>query len=70
LLFWILGWASDLADPWLAEWLRNISLIDHFRNFTRGLLDTRDIIFFLFFTGFFLAMTALRLEARSLRGLK
>lgn len=70
LLFWILGWASDLADPWLGEWLRNVSLIDHFRNFTRGLLDTRDIIFFLFFTGFFMAMTALRLETRSLRGVK
>jgi len=70
LLFWILGWASDFAGKTTGEIIRNISIIDHFRNLTRGLLDTQDIFFFLLFTVFFLIVTTLRLETRNWRGLR
>lgn len=46
----------------------NLSLIHHFQPFSRGLIDTTDIAYFVLFTGFFLALTIRRLDADRLRG--
>jgi len=40
--------------PLLANFLNFISLSFHFESFSRGLLDSRDIAFFLLTSGFFL----------------
>ena len=40
--------------PGLAGFLNYISLSFHFESFSRGLLDSRDIVFFLLTTGLFL----------------
>ena len=46
----------------------NLSLMHHFQSFSRGLIDTADIVYFVLFTGFFLTMTVRRLDADRLRG--
>ena len=46
----------------------NLSLMHHFQSFSRGLVDTADIAYFVLFTGFFLTLTIRRLDADRLRG--
>ena len=47
------GFAQDMP-PFLAGFINFISLSFHFESFSRGLLDSRDIVFFLLTTGLFL----------------
>lgn len=65
LFFWIVGWMADWASPAVGVIFRELSLIEHFRDLTRGVFDTRDILFFFLFTGFFLFATVCALEVRS-----
>lgn len=46
----------------------SLSLMHHFQSFSRGLIDTEDIAYFVLFTGFFLTLTIRRLDADRLRG--
>jgi ABC-2 type transport system permease protein len=48
--------------------LNYLSLLRHFEPFSRGLLDTRDLAYFLFFILTFLTFTVRRLDADRLRG--
>ncbi len=48
--------------------LNMLSLFRHFEPFSRGLLDTRDIAYFLLFILTFLTLTVRRLDADRLRG--
>src|SRR4030095_11213506 len=63
-LFLILaGWppVTNLLVSWAPEWLVNLitafSVIPHFDRFQRGVLDTRDLIFFISLIGFSLFVT-------------
>jgi len=63
-LFLILaGWppVTNLLVRWAPEWLvsgvASFSVIPHFDGFQRGVLDTRDLIFFLSIIGFSLFAT-------------
>jgi len=42
---------------WLSEFINFISLSFHFESFSKGLLDSRDVIYFLTSTGLFLFIT-------------
>ncbi|MGH8750260.1 MAG: ABC transporter permease [Burkholderiales bacterium] len=61
---WIIDAAAGAPDSWL-HWL---SLLKHFENFNRGLIDTADVAFLLLFTVVFLALAIRRLDADRLRG--
>jgi ABC-2 type transport system permease protein len=67
LLFWVIGWT---AETWRAAGpvLTQLSLIEHFDNFTKGVLDTRDVIYYLSFIVFALFLTLRSLEARRWKG--
>lgn len=54
------------GDP--SNMTANLSLMHHFQSFSRGLIDTADIVYFILFTGFFLTLTVRRLDADRLRG--
>jgi ABC-2 type transport system permease protein len=49
---------TRLDAPWLVETVASLSVITHFEWFTKGVLDSRDIIFFLSIIGFSLFTTA------------
>ena len=68
LLLWIIGWAETLVGPTLGSFLKYLSLLTHFDNFARGILDSRDVFFYLLFTLFFLFTTLRILESRHWRG--
>jgi len=62
LILWVISWvgSTGASSTW-SEVLRQLSLLDRFGNFTKGLIDSRDVIFFLSIIGFclFLSVRAL-----------
>ena len=44
--------------------IQSLGMQDHFRNLGRGLIDSRDVIYFLSITAFFVLLTVLSLERR------
>ena len=69
-LFWFLTWNEEAASHDVMRWLLGVSLFDRFFNFTRGVIDTRDVAFFLLFVSFFLFLTWQSLATRSWRGVR
>ena len=66
--FWILGSTSELVDaPWLREVFRNLSVLTHLEPFTKGVLDTGALSWFLLFTFGFLFLTWRSVESRRWR---
>lgn len=47
-----------------AGFIQSLGMQSHFRSLGRGLIDSRDIIYFISLTGFFLLLTVLSLERR------
>jgi ABC-2 type transport system permease protein len=70
LLFWTLTWNEAAASEAVLSWLAPLSLFDRFHSFARGAVDSKDVVFFVLFAGFFLFLTLLSLESRSWRGLR
>lgn len=68
LLFWALDWAVGVADGNLAKVLAAVSPIGHFREFTVGVIDIRNIAYFLFFHLYFMFMTMRSIETRNWKG--
>jgi ABC-2 type transport system permease protein len=55
LLFWVFGWVSSYDNaPW-AQVLSYLSLVEHSESFMRGVIDSKDVIFYapLIFLGLF-----------------
>ena len=52
-----------LADMGISESLRSFGMNDHFKSISRGVIDTRDVIYFISITLFFLFLTNLKLAA-------
>lgn len=55
---------SSLFDGGVALWLQSLGMQDHFRSLGRGLIDSRDVVYFLSVTAFFILLTVLSLERR------
>ncbi|MDA8250729.1 MAG: ABC transporter permease [Rhodospirillales bacterium] len=52
------------ASPGLAEFVRRVSVGERFTDFTRGLIELRDVIYFASFIGFFLFLNTVLIEHR------
>jgi len=57
LFFWIINWAGQFAGPVFSDLLDQLSLVSHYNNFSQGLINSNDIIFFFSFIGFWLFLT-------------
>ena len=66
--FWIVGWGAEVAGGNLRTGLPYLSIGDHLDGFTRGLIDTKDLVYYL--TGIALALffTLRSLESKRWRG--
>lgn len=58
----------DWIPTWGVELLNGISPYKYFESIARGVVDTRDIVYFACFCGFFLYANALVLRTRRLKG--
>ncbi|MFI5364403.1 MAG: ABC transporter permease [Candidatus Binatia bacterium] len=68
--FWFLTWNEEVADERIVHVLLRLSLFDHFYNFSRGVIDTRDVAFFALFVSLFLFLTLESLGVRKWRGVR
>jgi len=66
LLFWLLGATQEMSSTW-ARVLTTLSLREHLPNLARGVIDTRDLLYYACFIYFFLFLTKRQLESRRWR---
>lgn len=64
ILFWVLDWAVSVSDGTLARILGAISPLGHYREFTVGVIDVRNVAYFIFFDFFFVFLTLRAVETR------
>ncbi|MDY7033325.1 MAG: ABC transporter permease [Thermodesulfobacteriota bacterium] len=67
LLFWIIQWGSSFAGPVLAKILVQLSIIEHYQEFARGVIDTNDTLFYILFSFFFIFLTMRSLDSMKWR---
>ncbi|MGH7355461.1 MAG: ABC transporter permease subunit [Candidatus Rokuibacteriota bacterium] len=46
LALWVAGWFADYAGPTWGGVLRHLSVLEHNENFAKGVLDTKDLIYY------------------------
>ena len=68
LIFWILGWSADYAGGTAGRVLQFLSILEHNDSFSKGVLDTKDVLYYLNFTVLALFLTLRSLEARRWKG--
>lgn len=68
LLLWVLSWNEAASAAEQLPVLRALSLFSHYQPFTVGIIDARDVFYFLFLAGGFFWGTLQVLEARQWRG--
>ncbi len=64
LVLWYIGGIADWMGGWLGESLRYISFETRMNGFMRGLVDTRDIVYFVSIAVLCLVMAFRKLESR------
>lgn len=65
LVFWIFDWVDEVATgPW-ARIFSELSPLAHYKNFTLGILDVQDLVYFGFFFSYFLFLTLRSIETRN-----
>ena len=60
----VTSWFIRWAPTWLVEGIASFSLMTHYNNLQRGLLDLADIVYFLSMIGFMIVATHLVLDNR------
>jgi ABC-2 type transport system permease protein len=68
LIFWVIAWASEAAGGALGTVLSQLSLTEHFDSFSKGVIDTRDLIYYLNLTILALFLTLRSLDSKRWRG--
>ncbi len=68
LLFWLMGWFEEIGAMQGQGFMKHLSILEHFGAFSRGVIDTRHLIYFASFIYFFLFLTKRMLESRRWRG--
>lgn len=62
--FWVLGFATEDTTSPLGKILAYLSLFEHYDTFRRGILDSKDVIYYISTTILFLFLTVRVLESR------
>lgn len=68
LVFWIISWAAGDKSGVLPDVLNYLSILKHYDQFSKGVIDTRDVVYYLSFIFVFLFLAFRSLESRSFRG--
>ena len=63
LLLWVINWASSFDTGVVASVLGYLSITDHFENFSKGVLDTKDAVYYVSMIVFGLFLTARSMES-------
>src|SRR5262245_47538308 len=68
LLLWVLGWGAEFAEGTARVVLQFLSVPEHLDTFTRGIFDTKDVVYYASAIAFALFLTLRSLESKRWRG--
>jgi len=68
LLFWIIDWFADSVGSFWSPVLSYLSITKHFDDFGKGVIDTKDVVFYLSFIAFGLFLTLKSVDSERWRG--
>lgn len=59
LMLWVIGWVGSVSGGgWMSDVAGYLSIVDHFEDFSKGVIDTTHLVYYLSFIGFGLYLTA------------
>src|SRR4026207_1677443 len=47
LMLWVIGWLGESSSPTTRDVLNYISITEHFEDFSRGIIDTKHLVYYL-----------------------
>jgi ABC-2 type transport system permease protein len=68
LALWIIGWGAEAAGGNFRTVLQYLSITEHMDGFTRGVIDTRDLVYYATAIAFALFLTLRSLDSKRWRG--
>ncbi len=68
LMLWVINWLADSSGPTGQAVLSFLSITDHFDDFTKGIIDTKHLTYYLSFITFGLFLTAKSVDSERWRG--
>src|SRR5688572_12612842 len=68
LMFWVVNWIASFTGPTMQAVLNYLSITDHLADFTKGVIDTKHVIYYLSFIGFSLFLTVRAVDSERWRG--
>jgi ABC-2 type transport system permease protein len=68
LLLWVITWIGSAAGPTAEKITQYLSIVDHYDDFGKGVLDTTHFIYYLSFISFGLFLTAKSVDSERWRG--
>jgi ABC-2 type transport system permease protein len=68
LLLWIITWVGSFSGPTVDQLTQYLSIIDHLEDFSKGVIDTKHLIYYVSFITFGLFLTAKSVDSERWRG--
>ena len=68
LLLWIINWLSGAVGPTGQAIMQHLSITEHFDDFSKGIIDTKHVIYYLSFIAFGLFLTMKSVDSERWRG--
>jgi ABC-2 type transport system permease protein len=68
LLLWVVNWIASFTGPNTQAVLNYLSITDHLDDFTKGVLDTKHLVYYVSFIAFGLFLTARSVDTERWRG--
>jgi ABC-2 type transport system permease protein len=68
LMLWIINWLGESSSQTTRDVLNYLSITEHFDDFSRGIIDTKHLVYYLSFITFGLFLTAKSVDSERWRG--
>jgi ABC-2 type transport system permease protein len=68
LFLWVITWIGSFSGPTVDKLTNYLSIIDHFDDFGKGVIDTTHVIYYVSFIAFGLFLTAKSVDSERWRG--